>query len=74
MRAGELRSRVLDGSYSAGRGFAGDAQVSSGEHRSRGLDASDPAAPLTMMPSLVQGLFLGSILVIQLAQTWMTKK
>tara|TARA_B100000482_G_scaffold41952_1_gene27037 strand:+ start:1556 stop:1984 length:429 start_codon:yes stop_codon:yes gene_type:complete len=38
------------------------------------LDANDPAAPLTMMPSLVQGLFLGSILVIQLAQTWMTKK
>ena len=38
------------------------------------LDASDPAAPFTMMPNLVQGLFLGSILVIQLSQTWMTKK
>ena len=25
------------------------------------LDAGDPAAPLTIMPSLVQGLFLGSI-------------
>ena len=38
------------------------------------LDASDPAAPFTMMPNLVEGLFLGSILVIQLSQTWMTKK
>ena len=38
------------------------------------LDAGDPAAPLSILPDLVQGLFLGSILVIQLAQTWMTKK
>ena len=38
------------------------------------LAAGDPAAPLTMMPNIVQGLFLGSILVIQLVQTWTTKK
>ena len=38
------------------------------------LDAGDPAAPLSILPDLVQGLFLGSIIVIQLAQTWMTKK
>ena len=38
------------------------------------LAAGGPAAPLTMMPNIVQGLFLGSILVIQLIQTWTTKK
>ena len=38
------------------------------------LDANDPAAPLTLAPSPIQGLFLLSILVIQLFQTWATKK
>ena len=38
------------------------------------LDAGDPAAPLTLMPSLFQGIFLASVLVMQLGQTWMTKK
>ncbi len=38
------------------------------------LDAGDPAAPLSMLPNLIEGLFLGSILLIQLSQTWMTKK
>ena len=38
------------------------------------LDAGDPAAPLTLMPNLIEGLFLGSVLLIQLTQTWITKK
>jgi hypothetical protein len=38
------------------------------------LAAGDPAAPLTMMPNIEQGLFLGSFLVIQVVQTWPTKK
>ena len=37
------------------------------------LDANDPAAPY-ISPSPIQGLFLLSILVIQLFQTWVTKK
>ena len=35
---------------------------------------NDPAAPLTLAPNPIQGLFILSILVIQLFQTWTTKK
>ena len=38
------------------------------------LDAGDPAAPLILMPNLIEGLVLGSVLLIQLTQTWITKK
>ena len=38
------------------------------------IDANNPGAPFSMMPNLVQGLFLLSVLVMQLSGIWMTKK
>ena len=38
------------------------------------IDANDPGAPFSLMPNLVSGLFLLSVLVMQLSGIWMTKK
>ena len=38
------------------------------------IDANDPGAPFSLMPILVSGLFLLSVLVMQLSGIWMTKK
>ena len=38
------------------------------------IDANNPGAPFSLMPNLVQGLFLLSVLVMQLSGIWMTKK
>jgi len=38
------------------------------------IDANNPGAPFSMMPNLIQGLFLLSVLVMQLSGIWMTKK
>tara|TARA_Y100001936_G_scaffold75971_1_gene74523 strand:- start:456 stop:869 length:414 start_codon:yes stop_codon:yes gene_type:complete len=38
------------------------------------INANDPGAPFSMVPNLVQGLFLLSVLVMQLSGVWMTKK
>jgi hypothetical protein len=38
------------------------------------IDANDPGAPFSLMPNLVSGLFLLSVLVMQLSGIWMSKK
>jgi len=38
------------------------------------IDANDPGAQFSMVPNLIQGLFLLSVLVMQLSGIWMTKK
>ncbi len=38
------------------------------------IDANDPGAPFSLMPNLFSGLFLLSVLVMQLSGIWMTKK
>tara|TARA_B110000003_G_scaffold238764_1_gene244509 strand:+ start:600 stop:1013 length:414 start_codon:yes stop_codon:yes gene_type:complete len=38
------------------------------------IDANDPGAPFSLIPNLVSGLFLLSVLVMQLSGIWMTKK
>lgn len=38
------------------------------------IDANDPGAPFSLMPNFVSGLFLLSVLVMQLSGIWMSKK
>ena len=38
------------------------------------IDANDPGAPFSLIPNAVAGLFLASVLVMQLSGIWMTKK
>ena len=38
------------------------------------IDANDPGAPFSLIPNLFSGLFLLSVLVMQLSGIWMTKK
>ena len=38
------------------------------------IEANDPGAPFSMVPSLFPGLFILSVLVMQLSGIWMTKK
>ena len=38
------------------------------------IDANDPGAPFSLIPNLFSGLFLLSVLIMQLSGIWMTKK
>ena len=38
------------------------------------IDANDPGATFSLIPNAVAGLFLASVLVMQLSGIWMTKK
>ena len=38
------------------------------------IDANDPGAPFSLIPNVFSGLFLLSVLVMQLSGIWMTKK
>ena len=38
------------------------------------IDANDPGAPFSLIPNIVSGLFLLSVLVMQLSGIWMSKK
>ena len=38
------------------------------------IEANDPGAPFSLIPNLFSGLFLLSVLVMQLSGIWMTKK
>ena len=38
------------------------------------IDANDPGAPFSLIPNFVSGLFLLSVLVMQLSGIWMSKK
>nr|ABL97706.1 hypothetical protein MBMO_EB0-39H12.0082 [uncultured marine bacterium EB0_39H12] len=38
------------------------------------IDANDPGAPFSLVPNLFSGLFLLSVLIMQLSGIWMTKK
>ena len=38
------------------------------------IDANDPDAPFSLIPNLFSGLFLLSVLIMQLSGIWMTKK
>ena len=38
------------------------------------IDANAPGAPFSLIPNAVAGLFIASVLVMQLSGIWMTKK
>ena len=38
------------------------------------IDANDPGAPFSLIPNLFSGLFLLSVLIMQLSGIWMTKQ